>query len=165
MMSEDKQQEKTQGREIQLVIFRLANEEFGAEISQVREIIRMHDITPMPKAPEFIEGVINLRGQIIAVMDLARRFNLTGAKKTDKSRIVVTEVKENTVGLIVDEVPEVLRILDSNIESTPEMLQSRVHADFIKGVGKHGERLIILLDIDRILSREEAKQINEAAKE
>lgn len=158
-MAEQKQQSKAGGKEIQLVIFRLVKEEFGMDISQVREIIRMQNITPMPKAPEFIEGVINLRGQIIAVMDLARRFGLKAEKRTEKARIVVVEVKENIVGLIVDEVPEVLRISDTDIDPTPEMVESQIHAEFIKGVGKLGDRLIILLAADKILSHEEAKQV------
>lgn len=158
--------EEAGGKEIQVVIFRLAGEEFGLEIAQVREIIRMQGITPMPKAPEFIEGVINLRGQIVAVMDLAMRFGLKTGEKSEKSRIVVTEVKENIVGMIVDEVPEVLRIAEGEIEAAPEMLQSQVHADFIRGVGKvGGNRLVILLDVDKIMSRDEAKQVSEAAKE
>ena len=162
-MTEYKKEEKKQGKEIQVVIFRLDNEEFGLDISQVREIIRVQEITPMPKAPEFIEGVINLRGQVIAVMDLARRFGLTQAKKTERSRIVVTEVKENIIGLMVDEVPEVLRIFEEDIEPTPEMLQSQVNAEFIKGVGKFKDRLIILLDVDKILSKEEAKKVTETS--
>lgn len=164
-MAEQKKEQKAARKEIQLVIFWLAGEEFGLEIAQVREIIRMQDITPMPKAPDFIEGVINLRGQIIAVMNLAKRLGLKAAERTEKSRIVVTEVKENTVGLVVDEVPEVLRIAEDNVEATPEMIESRVHADFIKGVGKLENRLVILLDVNRILSREEARQVSEAAKE
>ncbi|MFH1791755.1 MAG: chemotaxis protein CheW [Candidatus Omnitrophota bacterium] len=143
-------------KEIQLVIFRLADEEFGLEISQVREIIRIQDITPMPKAPDFIEGVINLRGQIIAVMDLARRFGLKSGGRSEKSRIVVVEIQGSTVGLVVDDVPEVLRIQSGNIDPTPEMLQSQVHADFIKGVGKQENRLIVLLDATKILTKGEA---------
>lgn len=162
------EQNKTQNphaKEIQLVIFRLAGEEFGLEISQVREIIRVQEVTPMPKAPEFIEGVINLRGQIIAIMDLAKRFSLKREKATEKARIVVTEVRDNVVGLIVDEVPEVLRIAEDSIEATPEMLKTQVHSDFIKGVGKTSNRLIIILEVDKILSHEEARQVVEAGKE
>lgn len=153
--------EKTEGKvrvkEIQMVIFRLSGEEFGMDISQVREIIRMQNITPMPKAPEFVDGVINLRGQIITVMDLAKRFGLKKSDFSDKTRIVVTEVKNHTVGLVVDEVPEVLRIPESEIEATPKMIESQVHSDFIKGVGKLKDRLVIVLDADRILSVDEAK--------
>ena len=162
-MVEQTKETKARSGEIQLVIFGLAGEEFGIDISQVREIIRMQDITPMPKAPKFIEGVINLRGQIIAVMDLANRFGLTLSDRTEKARIVVIEVKDNTVGLIVDEVPEVLRISEDSIDPTPEMIESQVHADFIKGVGKLEDRLIILMDADRILSAEEVKQVSSTA--
>lgn len=160
-MQETKKEIKSAGKEIQLVIFNLSDEEFGLDISRVREIIRIQDITPMPKAPDFIEGVINLRGQVIAVMDLAKRFGLKEFKKTDKSRIVVSEVKENTAGLIVDEVPEVLRIAEDNIDPTPEMIETQVHSDFIKGVGKLENRLVILLNAEKILSHEELKQVNE----
>ncbi len=146
-------------KETQLVIFRLANEDFGLEISQVREIIRLQDITPMPKAPDFIEGVINLRGQIIAVMDLAKRFSLTAQKRSDKTRIVVTEAHGTTVGLVVDAVPEVLRISADSIEATPDLMESQIHTDFIKGVGKVKDKLIILLDVDKVLSKEEIKQV------
>lgn len=147
------------GVELQLVIFRLAGEEFGMEISQVREIIRLQDITPMPRAPEFIEGVINLRGQIIAVMDLAKRFGISGGDRTDKTRIVVTEVGGSTVGLIVDEVPEVLRISEGEVDPTPEMIESKVHADFIRGVGKLEDRLIIMLAADKIMNSDELKKV------
>ncbi len=164
-MAEVKKEGQAGMEEVQLVIFRLAGEEFGLEISQVREMMRMQDVTPMPKAPEFIEGVINLRGQIVAVMELARRFELPVTERSEKTRIVVVEVKENTVGLIVDEVPEVLRISSINIDPTPEMIESQVHADFIKGVGKLEDRLIILLNAEKILSHEELKQVTEVAKE
>ncbi len=158
-MADQKQQTKKGVSEIQLVIFRLAGEEYGLDIAQVREIIRMQNITPMPKAPDFIEGVINLRGQIIAVMDLASRFGLVSEKRTDKARIVVTVVKDNTVGLIVDEVPEVLRISEETIEPTPQLLASQVHADFIRGVGKLTDRLVIILDANKILSHEEVDDV------
>ena len=151
------------GSEIQLVVFRLGGEEFGLDISQVREIIRLQEITPMPKAPDFIEGVINLRGQIIAVMDLAKRLGFTRKDSSDKARIVVIDVKESLLGLVVDEVPEVLRILESNVEPTPEMIESQAHAEFIKGVGKFGKRLIILLDAQKIVTREEASKLSTVA--
>lgn len=153
------EQKKESIKETQLVIFRLAKEDFGLDISQVREIIRMQDITPMPHAPKFIEGVINLRGQIIAVMDLAKRFSLDAQKRSDKTRIVVTETHGTTVGFVVDEVPEVLRMSLDSIEKTPDLMESQIHTDFIKGVGKVKDKLIILLDVDRVLSKEEAKQV------
>ena len=160
----EQKKDASHAKEVQLVIFRLAKEEFGLDISHVREIIRLQDITPMPKSPEFIEGVINLRGQIIAVMDMVKKFGLKKADRTEKTRIIVSELKENTLGLIVDEVPEVLRISEQDIDPTPEMIESQVNSDFIKGVGKLQDRLVILLNVDKILSREEVKQVKEAAK-
>lgn len=145
--------------EVQLVVFRLGEEDFGFEISSVREIIRAQQITPMPHAPEFIEGVINLRGQIIAVMSLAKRLGFSIPKQSEKARIVVAEVGENLLGLIVDEVPEVLRIPTSNIEPTPHMIESAVHAEFIKGVGKVGERLVVILDALKIVNAEESAKL------
>lgn len=156
-------QKKTGDAEVQVVIFRLAGEEFGIDISQVREIIRMQDVTPMPKAPAFIEGVINLRGQIIAVMDLASRFSLDTSARTDKTRIVVSEVGDNIVGLVVDEVPEVLRILEGDIDPTPRMIETQIHSDYIRGVGKLENRLVILLNAEKILSQEELRQIEKTA--
>jgi purine-binding chemotaxis protein CheW len=158
-MPDIKKEDKNKFNEVQVVIFRLANEEFGLVISQVREIIRMQDVTPMPKAPAFIEGVINLRGQIIAVMDLAKRLSLKSAGRTEKSRVIIVEILGTTIGVMVDEVPEVLRLAEKNIEPAPEVFESKVHSDFIKGVGKFDKRLIILLDVDKIISKEEARQV------
>ncbi|MDD5773907.1 MAG: chemotaxis protein CheW [bacterium] len=164
-MADQKKEQKKSVKEKQLVIFFMAGEEFGVDISQIKEIIRMQDITSIPSAPEFIMGVINLRGQIIAVMNLAKRFGLKEIKLTDKARIIVAEVKDNTVGLIVDEVPEVLRIPEESIDPAPEMIETQIHSEFIKGVGKLENRLVILLDVDRILSHEEIKKVKEAVKE
>lgn len=151
--------------EIQLVTFRLRDEEFGVDISQVREIVRMMDITHIPEAPGFIEGVINLRGQVIAVIDLAKQFGLPPKEKIEKTdRIVVVEVGEQTVGMIVDEVPEVLRIAKENIDPTPEIIQTEVKKDYIKGVGKIGDRLLIFLDLAKVLAPHEVEQLNKVNK-
>ncbi len=154
-----KVKEQAAGAEMQLVVFRLGGDEFALDISQVREIIRLQEVTPMPKAPDFIEGVINLRGQIIAVMDLAKRLGFARKDSGDRARIVVIEVKDSLLGLIVDEVPEVLRIFESDIEPTPEMIESQVHAEFIKGVGKVGKRLVVLLDAQKIVTADEAAKL------
>lgn len=164
-MPEQKRDDKMKAKEVQVVVFRLGVEEYGLDITQVKEIIRLQNITPVPKSPQFIEGVINLRGQVIAVMDISERFNLKKKARTEKARIVITEVKENSLGFIVDEVPEVLRIPESNIEPTPEMFDSQIHHEFIRGVGKVRDRLIILLNVDKILSLEEIKQVSETSKE
>ncbi|MFH1440672.1 MAG: chemotaxis protein CheW [Candidatus Omnitrophota bacterium] len=159
-----KEEIKLKSKEIQLVIFRLRDEEFGADISSVLEISRMLDITHIPEAPGFIEGVINLRGQVIAVVDLSRKFGLKEEKELPKTaRIVIVEVGPETVGLIVDEVPEVLRIAEENIESAPEIIQTEIKRDYIKGVGKLGERLVILLDLNKVLAPHEIEQVSRIA--
>lgn len=152
--------EKPTGQVIQLVNFRLRDDEFGVDIASVREITKVGDISPLPEAPFFIQGVTNLRGQIIPVMDLAKQFSLTPQEKLPESaRIVVTEVKGQTIGLLVDEVPGVLNIPEENIEPAPELIQSEVRKDYIKGVGKLENRLIILLDLEKVLAPHEMEKL------
>jgi len=146
--------------EIQLVVFNIGDEEFGVEINQVREIVKLVSITRMPKAPSFIEGVVNLRGQIITVIDLAKRLDLPSTGKTDQTRIMVVEVGENTVGMIVDSVSEVLRLSTDDIEDTPSLIDTEVHEKYLRGVGKSGERLLILLDLNEVLSTDEIKHLS-----
>ena len=146
-------------REVQLVIFQLGKEEFAVEVTQVREIIRMQDITRMPKAPSFVEGIINLRGQIIAVLDLAQRLNLEAAERGSETRIIVVEAGDIKVGMIVDSVSEVMRINEDEVEPSPA-LAADVEAVYLKGVVKQENRLIILLDLSRILATEEMMELS-----
>ena len=146
--------------EVQLVVFKIGEEEFGVEINQVREIVKLVSITRMPKAPVFIEGVVNLRGQIITVIDLAKRLELPSTGKTDSTRIMVVEVGEDTVGMIVDSVSEVLRLSTDNIEDTPSLIDTEVHEQYLRGVGKSEDRLLILLDLNEVLSTEEIKHMS-----
>ena len=146
--------------EVQLVVFKIGDEEFGVEINQVREIVKLVSITRMPKAPVFIEGVVNLRGQIITVIDLAKRLDLPSTGKTDATRIMVVEVGEDTVGMIVDSVSEVLRLSADNIEDTPSLIDTEVHEQYLRGVGKSEDRLLILLDLNEVLSTEEIKHMS-----
>jgi len=158
-------EEKSTGEVLQLVNFRLRDEEFGVDIGSVREITRVVDITHIPEAPSFIQGVTNLRGQIIPVVDLAKQFGLTPQEKLPESaRIVVTEVGGQTVGMLVDEVPEVLKIPDENIEPTPELIQTEVRKDYIKGVGKLENRLIVLLDLEKVLAPQELEEVAKVSK-
>lgn len=160
------QEAKPEGRKIQIVIFRLGNEEFGAPINSVLEISRMMDITRIPQAPGFIEGMINLRGQVIAVIDLKRQFNFLSSRPFPKtSKIVVVQVKEETFGLIVDDVPEVLRVPEGDIETAPEAIQSGIKRHYISGVAKVGERLIIVLDLARILTPDEVESMGKLSLE
>ncbi|MDY6795622.1 MAG: chemotaxis protein CheW [Actinomycetota bacterium] len=140
--------------EIQLVAFSLGREEFAVEVTQVREIIRMEEITRMPKTPGFVEGIINLRGQIIAVIDLARRLNLESAERGSETRIIVVEAHEVKVGMIVDSVSEVLRVSTDAVEPTPT-LATDISAAYLQSVVKQDNRLIILLDLSKVLSLEE----------
>lgn len=152
----EKQIEKV-GEE-QLVVFTLADETYGIDISTVNEIIRMQAITEVPRTPDFVEGVINLRGRIVPVIDLRKRFSLTVSEETQASRIMVVELEGLTVGMIVDSVSEVLRLPASSIEPTPAMV-SGVDAAYLRGVGKWNDRLIILLDIKKVLFKEEQEQV------
>jgi len=149
--------------EIQLVVFKIGEEEFGVEINQVREIVKLVAITRMPKAPAFIEGVVNLRGQIITVIDLSRRLDLLSIGRSEFTRIMVVEVGDSTVGMIVDSVSEVLRLSESDIEATPSLIDTEVHEKYLRGVGKSEDRLLILLDLNEVLSTEEMKHISKQA--
>ncbi len=157
--------EKPTGEMIQLVNFRLRDEEFGVEIGSVKEITKVADISHIPSAPSFIQDVTNLRGQVIAVIDLAKQFGLAPQENLPESaRIVVTAVNGQTVGMLVDEVPEVLKIAEENIEPTPELIQTEISKDYIKGVGKLENRLIILLDLERVLAPHEVEEVAKVSK-
>lgn len=149
--------------EVQLVVFQLNDETYGVDIGHVQEIIRMQNITPIPRTPEFIEGVINLRGRIIPVIDLHKRFRLPQAELTSNTRIMVVEMSRVTVGMIVDSVSEVLRLPTANIEPPPSMI-SGIDVAYLKGVGKWEDRLIILLDLERVLKESEQRQLEQDMK-
>jgi purine-binding chemotaxis protein CheW len=147
-------EEARAAEELQLVVFSLGREEFAVEVTQVREIMRMEEITRMPKSPHFVEGIINLRGQIIAVIDLAKRLNIEAQERGGDTRIIVVEAGDVKVGMIVDSVSEVLRVDAGALEPSPT-LATDVSAAFLTGVIKHDNRLIILLDLTKVLSLEE----------
>ncbi len=147
-------------REMQLVAFKVGREEFGVDVKKVEGVISLVNITRMPRAPEFVEGIINLRGQIVAVVDLAARLGIESAERGNTTRIVVVEAMEAKVGLIVDS-PEVINISREDIEASPTMASSEVSSAAIRGVVKLGDRLLILLDVDRVLGGEELTDIEE----
>jgi purine-binding chemotaxis protein CheW len=138
-----------QGTQLQLVTFEVASEEYAVDILAVREINRMMDLTRVPQSPPEVEGVINLRGKIIPVVDLRRRFGMASAERTDASRIIVVEVGGRVLGFVVDRVHEVLRVSSDIVEPAPAMTCS-VRSEFIAGVGKLADRLLILLDLDKL---------------
>ena len=149
-------------KELQVVGFRIGRETFGLPISMVREIVRVPEITSVPNAPDYIEGVINLRGRIIPVVDLRKRFGVKSSEANKKTRIVVVELGARAIGLIVNSASEVLRIPPSEIEE-PHTVFQEGELDFITGVGKLKGRLVILLDLNRILQRGELSSLAEAA--
>ncbi len=137
--------------EMQLVVFDLASEFYGVDIGAVREIIRMQTITRVPGAPPYVEGIINLRGQVIPVVDLRKRLELTVGEQTNESRIVWVTINGQDVGVIVDAVTEVLRIPISSIEP-PSSMVSSVDSDYLRGIAKLESKLIILLDMSKVLT-------------
>lgn len=151
------------GELLQLVSFMVGTEEFAVPILSVQEINRMMQITRVPQSPPFIEGVINLRGKIIPVMDLRKRFGLQETGDASDERIIVVEVGARVIGFTVDQVNEVLRISADIVEPPPAMVCG-VDSDYVQGVGKLEDRLLILLDLDRLFNSADMAQFDEAAK-
>lgn len=137
--------------ERQIVIFALAKEEFGVNINEVREIIRMEEITKIPNTEPHIKGVINLRGGIIVVIDLAMKLSLPINEIDNNTRILVVEVYNNTVGMIVDSATEVLRINEKEVQPAPQIITEKIDSTYIEGVGILDERLLILLDLAKVI--------------
>jgi purine-binding chemotaxis protein CheW len=148
-------------KDCQLVGFRIGEETYGVQIGSVREIVRVPEITAVPNAPELIEGVINLRGKIIPVMDLRKRFGNVAIQPDKKNRILVVELENRLLGLIVSSASEVLKIPPSEIEP-PGAVFAEGESSYVTGVGKLKGRLVILLDIARLLRRPEYKKLEEA---
>lgn len=143
---------------LQLVTFRLGNEEFGVNIHDLQEIIRMMPITRVPNAPPFVEGVVNLRGQVIPIIELRRRIGMEASPHDKSTRIIVVQLGKKTVGFIVDAVGEVKRIPGRVVEPPPPIVAG-IESEYISGVGKLEEQLLILLDLNRLLSEEERRQL------
>lgn len=139
---------------LQLVSFKLGQEEFAVDILIVNEIIRLMQITPVPHAPHFIEGVINLRGRVLPVVNFRKRFHMPEIEQTDKTRIIVMIWENQFVGFLVDSVSEVLRIPASTVEEAPPVVAG-VGAEYIEGVGKLDDRLLILLNMDFLFNNSE----------
>ena len=149
-------------KHLQIVGLRVGRETLGLPISLVREIVRVPEITPVPNAPDHVEGVINLRGKVIAVLDLGKRIGEAPVERNAKSRIVVVEMEDRLAGLLVNSASEVLRIAPSEIVA-PQVVFPSDDVTYVTGVGKLQDRLIILLDLSRILQRAELQELNEVA--
>jgi len=149
-------------KDLHIVGFRIGRETFGVPISLVHEIVRVPDITAVPEAPECIEGVINLRGKIVSVVDLRKRFGEKEIRSGKKNRILVAEVEGKMVGLIVDSASEVLKVPPSEIEQPPNVFEEG-ELNYVTGVGKLKDRLVILVDLTKILQHGELRRLGEFA--
>ena len=146
-------------RTLQLVSFRLADEEYGVEIGKVREIILVGEITEVPQTPRYVKGLINLRSTVIPIVDLKLRFGLPEIEPTDDTRIVVVDVGGKTIGVIVDEVNEVLRVSRDQIAPPPQAVRGSEEDEYLTGLAKVGDRLLILLDIEQIMFDDDLKEV------
>lgn len=149
-------EERRRGEQ-QLVVFMLAQESYGVEITTVREIITMQKITPVPEAPSFVEGMINLRGRVVPVIDLKKRLGLPTTTVGQETRIMVVEMGSTTIGCIVDAVKEVLTISTELVE--PPEAAVGIQAEFLEGIAKVGNVLVILVDLRRVLSAEKLAEL------
>ena len=141
-----------------MVTLRVGKELFGVPIHQVQEIVRVPEVTMVPEMPSFVEGVINLRGRIVSIIDVNKRLKLGGSTRTKASRILIVDVEKKVVGLLVDAVTEILRLPAESIEPAPEIVTS-IGSEYIMGVGKLPGKLIILLELQKILKPEEMKRL------
>lgn len=157
-MREQKIQEKENQELLQLVNFKIGNEEFGADILKIQEIIRTIAITKVPNSPDFIEGVINLRGRVIPVIDLRIKLGMQKKEHDNHTRIIVVEIMGKVMGFIVDSVSKVLRIPKSITEAPPEIL-TNINSEYITAVGKLEDRLLILLDLEKVFTTLEHQKI------
>lgn len=147
-------------KELQIVGFRVGRETFGVPISLVHEIVRVPEITAVPEAPDYVEGVINLRGKIISVLDLRKRFGEKEITESKKNRILVVEVEGKMVGLIVDSASEVLKVPATEIDLPPNVFDEG-ELNYVTGVGKLRGRLIIMIDLTKILQKGELRRLGE----
>lgn len=147
---------------LQLVTFNLGSEEYAVDILKVQEINRMKEITRVPNSPDYVEGVINLRGKVIPVCSLRKKFNLEERENDIQSRIMIMDIQGITMGLIVDAVSEVLRVPAGIVEPTPPMT-SNISTEFIRGIAKLEDRLIILLDMERLIGKPEETALLESS--
>ncbi len=151
-------EQKNAVSEIKVIVFRLLNEEYGVDVNQVLSIERMEHITRVPKTADFVRGVINLRGVVTPIIDLRSRFGIEAASYTDSTRIIIVSVEGVEVGLIVDSANDVIDIPIEAIEPAPEVVGG-IEAEYLHGVAKLNKRLLILLNLNKVLSASEVKQL------
>lgn len=142
----------------QMVIFNVDRESYGVDIGQVIEIIKPLDIVKVPNTPEFIEGLINLRGKVHAIFNLRKKFKLPAIEMDDNTKIIIVSVNGTNIGFIVDAVNEIVRVEESDIESTPSVVTG-IHSKYISGVAKLADKMIIMLDLNIVLSAAETDAV------
>ncbi len=155
-----KQKENVENNPVtQWVTFRLADETYGVNVMQVQEVLRMTEIAPVPGAPDYVLGIINLRGNVVTVMDTRRRFRLCEKEADDATRIVIIEAGEQVVGILVDSVAEVVYLKQSEIDQAPNV-GNEESSRYIQGVANRDEGLLILVDLDKLLTEEEWQEFS-----
>lgn len=148
----------------QFVVFTLGNEEYGVGILDVREIVKTGTVTMIPNSPDFLKGVINLRSKIVGVIDLEKRFLLKRDEEEHTGKhIVIAEIGDGTFGLLVDEVTDVLRLPKEGIKLPPEIITKKIGIDYVEGIGTVNDKLIILLDVEKVLSEKELIELARAS--
>lgn len=156
---------KAGNEELQLVVFKLGNEEFGVDIQSVQEIIRMANITQIPRAPPYIRGIINLRGRIIVVIGLNAVMERQNTEHNADTRIMVADIDGTVMGFVVDSVSEVIRLPVKDIEAAPAVVKSKLPTEYFRGIGKLNDRLLILLNLEKMLSIEELQHVQSITSE
>jgi len=151
-------QEKKGNR--QILVFNVANEEMGLDISCVREVLRPQTICPLPRTPPFIEGVINLRGHLVPLIDLRKRLNATQIEDENTKRIIVCKVNKSVVGLTVNSLKEIIALSEEAIRPTPGVVSMQMETELLSGIATVGERMIPILDLDHILTKKEVTELS-----
>ncbi|MCR6096064.1 chemotaxis protein CheW [Salipaludibacillus agaradhaerens] len=146
--------------DMKVIVFQLKDEEYGVEVEQVRSIERVQHITRVPSTPDFVEGVINLRGVVTPIIDLRKRFSIEGIDHSETTRVIIVTVGNMEVGLVVDAANDVIDIPKSAVEPPPEVVGG-LEAEYIRGVAKLEKRLLILLNLDKVLNAEEMNELQE----
>lgn len=145
--------------EEQFIVFKIANEEFGVDVKQAKEIIPHRELTHIPNAPSFVRGVINLRGDIIPIINLSKKLSLNESLDNQEEKIIIVELDNSLIGMQVDDVSEMIRLDQDNIADPPDIVKG-INKYYLSGVGKLNDRLLILLDLNNILTEEEIKELD-----
>lgn len=152
--------EGTAAATVKVIVFLLKDEEYGVEVEQVRSIERFEHVTRVPGTPDFVEGVINLRGVVTPIIDLRKRFGIEETSRNETTRVIIVTVNQMDVGLVVDSANDVIDIQRSDVEPPPEVVGG-LEAEYIRGVAKLEKRLLILLNLEKVLSPDELQELQE----